>query len=130
MNIPEDLKYTRNDEWVRVQGSSCVIGVTDYAQDALSDVVYAEVTAGSGDSIRQGDSFGTIESVKAAADVYAPVSGKVVEINDLLNDTPEAINSDPYGDGWMVRLEMSDPQELDGLMDAAAYAAYLENRDQ
>ena len=129
MNIPEDLKYTRNDEWVRADGRSCTIGVTDYAQDQLSDVVYAEVTVSAGSSIAKGDVIGAIESVKAAADVYSPVSGKVTDVNDLLNETPEAINSDPYGEAWMVKLDLSDPAELDGLMDADAYTAFLEERE-
>jgi glycine cleavage system H protein len=129
MNIPADLKYTKNDEWVRVEGDSCVIGVTDYAQDALSDVVYAEVSPGVGDSISKGDSFGTIESVKAAADVYTPMSGTVTAVNDLLDETPEVINSDPYGNAWMIRLEMSNSAELDSLMDSSAYQAYVETRE-
>ncbi|HUF36973.1 MAG TPA: glycine cleavage system protein GcvH [Anaerolineales bacterium] len=129
MNIPEDLKYTKNDEWVRVNGGICTIGVTDYAQDQLSDVVYAEVSVTVGALVSQGDVVGAIESVKAAAEVYAPVSGKVTEVNDLLDETPEAINSDPYGGAWMVKLEASNPVELDGLMDSAAYEAYLADRE-
>jgi glycine cleavage system H protein len=129
MNIPADLKYTKNDEWVRVEGATCTIGVTDYAQDQLSDVVYAEVTARVGGMVSKGDSIGAIESVKAAADVYCPVSGKVTAANDLLDGTPETINSDPYGKAWMIRLELSNPRELDELMDAAAYEVYLTNRE-
>lgn len=129
MNIPADLKYTKNDEWVRVEGDTATIGVTDYAQDQLSDVVYVEVTVAVGESLDQGASFGAIESVKAASDVYSPVSGEVIEVNDLLEDTPESINTDPFGEAWMMRLAMSNPAELEGLMDAAAYGAYLEGRD-
>jgi glycine cleavage system H protein len=129
MNIPEDLKYTRNDEWVRLDGGTCTIGVTDYAQDQLSDVVYAEVSVSAGGAVSRGVVIGAIESVKAAADVYAPVSGTVTEINDLLDETPEVINTDPYGEAWLVRLKLSDPGELDGLMDAAAYEAYLGERE-
>jgi glycine cleavage system H protein len=129
MNIPADLKYTKNDEWVRVDGTSCTVGITDYAQDQLSDVVYAEVTVPAGGTVKKGDVVGAIESVKAAADVYAPVSGKVSAVNDLLDETPETINSDPYGEAWLVRIEASDPAEIDALLDAAGYAAFLENRD-
>lgn len=129
MNIPADLKYTKNDEWVRVEGDTATIGVTDYAQDQLSDVVYVEVTVAVGESLDQGASFGAIESVKAASDVYSPVSGEVIEVNDLLEDTPESINTDPFGEAWMMHLAMSNPAELEGLMDAAAYGAYLEGRD-
>lgn len=129
MNIPADLKFTKNDEWVRVEGGVATIGITDYAQDQLSDVVYAEVSFSPGDSINKGSAFGAIESVKAASDVYTPVSGEIVEVNDLIEETPEVINTDPYGDAWMVRIKMGDASELDGLMDAAAYEAYLESRD-
>jgi glycine cleavage system H protein len=129
MNIPEDLKYTKNDEWVRSKDGICTIGVTDYAQDQLSDVVYAEVSVAAGASVSQGDVVGAIESVKAASEVYAPVSGKVTEVNDLLDETPELINSDPYGKAWMVKLEASNPGELDSLMDSAAYEAYLADRE-
>ena len=129
MNIPADLKYTRNDEWVRVDGGTWTIGVTDYAQDQLSDVVYAEVTVSVGSSIAKGDVIGAIESVKAAADVYSPVSGKVTAVNDALDATPEVINTDPYGKAWMVKLESTDPAELDTLMDHAAYEAYLADRE-
>ena len=129
MNIPADLKYTKNDEWVRVEGDTCTIGVTDYAQDQLSDVVYAEVTASIGGKVTKGEVVGAIESVKAAADVYSPISGTVAEINDSLDTTPEVLNTDPYGGAWMLKLEASDPSELDALMDAAAYEAYIAERE-
>lgn len=129
MNIPADLRYTRNDEWVRVDGSACTIGITDYAQDQLSDVVYAEVTVPTGGTVKKGDVVGAIESVKAAADVYAPISGKVTAVNDLLDETPEVINTDPYGQAWIVRIEATDPGELDALMDAAAYETFLADRE-
>ncbi len=129
MNIPADLKYTKNDEWVRVVGEVATVGITDYAQDQLSDVVYAEVSLSVGDTVEKGSAFGAIESVKAASDVYAPVSGEIVEINDLIEETPEVINSDPYGDAWMIRIQISDVSQLEALMDAAAYEAYLEDRD-
>ncbi len=126
MNIPADLKYTKNDEWIRADGT---VGVTDYAQDQLSDVVFVEIVVSEGDEVAQNDIIGTIESVKAAADVYAPVSGKVVAVNEALDDNPELINEDPYGKAWLIKLEIADPAELDGLMDAAAYEAYCKERE-
>lgn len=126
MEIPQDLKYTKNDEWIRADGT---VGVTDYAQDQLSDVVYVEFVVSEGDEVKQGDVIATIESVKAAADVYAPVSGKVVAVNEALTDAPEKINEDPYGEAWLIKLEIADPSELDGLLDAAAYQAYCEERE-
>ena len=126
MEFPQDLKYTKNDEWIRADGT---VGVTDYAQDQLSDVVYVEFVVSEGDEVKQGDVIATIESVKAAADVYAPVSGKVVAVNETLADAPEKINEDPYGEAWLIKLEISDPSELDGLMDAAAYEAYCNERE-
>lgn len=128
MNIPPNLKYTENDEWVRVDGSTGTIGITDYAQDQLSDVVYVEVIAEEGEELEQGDACATVESVKAASDVYMPVSGRVRAINDDLPGTPELVNSDPYGEAWMVQVELSDPDELDSLLDAEAYEKYCEER--
>ena len=125
MNIPKDLKYTENDEWIKVDGKIGTVGITDHAQDQLSDIVYVEIVVSEDEEISQGDSCATLESVKAAADVYAPVSGKVIAINDELPDTPEVVNSDPYGKAWMLKIELSDPSELDGLMDAAAYEASI-----
>lgn len=129
MNIPADLKYTKNDEWVRVDGETATIGITDYAQDQLSDVVYAEVSVSPGDQIEKGSVIGAIESVKAASDVYTPVSGEVLEANSLLDETPEALNTEPFGQAWILTVQMSNPSELDDLMDAAAYEAYLSDRD-
>ncbi len=129
MNIPTELRYTKNDEWIRVEGNTGTIGVTDYAQDQLSDVVYVEVSVDVGDSLSQGEAFGAVESVKAASDVYMPVGGTITAINDALEDTPELINSDPYGQAWMIKIEISDPSELDSLMDAEAYEKYLETRE-
>ena len=128
MNFPDDLKYTNNDEWVRVTGGIGVIGISDFAQDQLSDIVYVEINPSIGESIQKGEIFGTVESVKAASDIYMPVSGKVVEINDALLDAPETINTDPYEEGWLIKIELSDPAELDGLMDMAAYKADTEGR--
>ncbi len=128
MNIPENLKYTNSDEWIAVEGKVATLGVTDYAQDQLSDVVFVEVNVSVGDTVKKQEHVATIESVKAAADVNAPVSGKVLEINEALPDTPEQVNSDPFGKAWMIKIELSDPAELANLMDAKAYAAFCENR--
>jgi glycine cleavage system H protein len=130
MNIPQDLKYTENDEWIRVEGSIGTIGITDFAQDQLSDVVFVEVIAQVGESLNKGDSCATVESVKAAADVYLPVGGKITEVNDVLPDSPEQVNSDPYGAAWMVRLEIADLAELSGLLDAAAYEKHCQARQE
>ena len=129
MNIPEDLKYTKNDEWLKLDGESAIVGITDYAQDQLSDIVYLELTLADGEAGKQGEMFGTVESVKAAADLYLPASGTVTGRNVALGDTPETVNSDPYGEAWMLKMTLSEPSEVDGLMDAAAYAKYLEERD-
>ena len=121
MKTPADLKYTKNDEWVRVEGDEIVMGITDYAQDQLSDIVFVEIVAFEGDSLGQGETCAIIESVKAAADVYMPVSGEVTATNDLLADSPEVVNEDPFGQAWLVKIKMADPSELDGLMDADTY---------
>jgi glycine cleavage system H protein len=128
MQFPQDLKYTENDEWVRVETEIGSTGVTDYAQDQLSDVVYVEITVDIGDTVAKGDMYGLIESVKAAADVYMPVTGTLTEVNEALIDTPELVNSDPYGQAWMVKFEVSNPDELGELMDLAAYEKYVEER--
>ena len=121
-----ELKYAKTDEWVKVEGNTAVVGISDHAQDQLSDVVFVEMTVSVDDVVAQGDSGATIESVKAAADVNLPVSGKVIEINEVLSDSPETLNEDPYGEGWMIKIEMSDPAELDNLMDATAYEKHCE----
>ena len=128
MKFPNELKYTESDEWVRVEADSATLGVTDFAQDQLSDVVYFEVVVQVGDKLSKGDAVGILESVKAAADLYSPVSGEVTEINDALPDNPELVNSDPYGEAWMLRIQMSDPAELEQMMDAAAYQQNTEER--
>ncbi len=125
MNIPTHLKYAQNDEWLSPEG---VVGISDYAQDQLSDVVYVEIAVAVGDTVNKGDTIGTVESVKAAADVYAPVGGKVVAINEALADKPETVNGDPYGDAWLIKLEVADAAELDELMDAAAYETFCAGR--
>ncbi len=127
--VPAECKYTENDEWILVEGDTAKIGLTDYAQDQLSDIVYVDfgdVEVGS--AITQGEAFVSVESVKAASDVYAPASGEVLALNETLEDTPEVINSDPYGEGWLVQINLSDPSELEKLMDADAYAKYCESR--
>jgi glycine cleavage system H protein len=129
MNIPADLKYTKNDEWIRVEGNTGTIGITDYAQDQLSDVVYAEIRLSAGDTIAKGAAFGAVESVKAASDVYSPVSGEVMEVNSVLESMPELINTSPYSQAWMVKVKLTNPAELDALMDAAEYQGYLKNRE-
>lgn len=120
MNIPENLKYTKEHEWVRVEGNIGVIGITDYAQSELGDVVFVDIDESLAE-ISKGTSCGTIEAVKTVSDVYAPFSGKVIEINSKLKDNPELLNSDPYGEGWMIKAEISNKSELDDLLDAAAY---------
>ncbi len=120
MEIPEELKYSEEHEWVSVEDNIATIGITDYAQGELGDLVFVELPA-VGDQATQSESVGTIEAVKAVSDLFSPVSGKVVEVNEKLNDDPETVNKDPYGDGWMVKIELSDTDELDNLLDAKAY---------
>ena len=127
MDYPTDRKYTRNDEWVRVEGGSATTGITHYAQEALSDIVYVELPAVD-DTFKQGESFASVESVKAAAEIYLPLSGTITAVNSLLAATPETINADPHGNGWIAKFSVSDPSELDSLMDAAAYEKYCEER--
>lgn len=126
--IPEGYKYAKSDEWVKLEGDEALVGITDYAQNLLSDLVYVELPE-EGESFDQEESFGVVESVKAAADVNMPVGGEVVAINTELEDAPETINSDPYGAGWIIRIKPSDLSELDSLMDAEAYRAYCEERE-
>jgi len=128
MEFPKDLKYTTSDEWVRVDGKTATIGISDYAQSQLSDIVFVEVTAGVGETLDQGKAFASVESVKAASEIYMPLKGKVVGVNDELPGTPELVNSDPYGKAWMVRVEIADPGQVAGLMDAAAYAKHCDER--
>jgi glycine cleavage system H protein len=129
MKFPSNLKYSSKDEWLRVEGNVGVIGITDYAQDQLSDIVFFEFTVSEGDTLSKGDELGTIESVKAASDIYAPVGGTVLELNETLLDSPEIVNTDPYGGAWMLKIELSDSSELDSLMDASAYEANTKERN-
>jgi glycine cleavage system H protein len=129
MNFPEDLKYTREHEWCRVQGNRAVVGITDHAQDQLGDIVYVELPE-VGDGVKKGESFGVVESTKAVSELFSPVTGKVVEVNDPLSDAPETINEDPYEEGWLIQVEVSDPADLKDLMDAAAYQKFIEEEQE
>ena len=120
MNFPENLKYTKEHEWILVDGDTGTVGITEYAQGELGDVVFVELPA-VGKAVKQGDAFGTIEAVKAVSDFYAPVSGSVVEVNQELAQTPEIVNKDPYGKGWMVKIRVGNPAELSSLLNAHAY---------
>ncbi len=128
MSVPANLKYTKSDEWIKVDGKIGTVGITDYAQEQLSDIVFVEITVGVGETVRKNTTIATLESVKAAADVTCPVSGTVTEINEALPDTPDQVNSDPFGKAWTIKLELSDPSELDSLMDAAQYEAFIQER--
>lgn len=123
-NVPEGLRYTKDHEWAKVEGNRIRVGVTDHAQRELTDVVYVELPT-LGNILKKGEQLGVVESVKAVSEIYAPVTGKVVEVNSALEDTPEAVNKDPYGAGWMVVLETADATESSGLMDAAAYRKHI-----
>jgi glycine cleavage system H protein len=120
MNIPENLKYSKEHEWLEVKDDIVTIGITDYAQGELGDVVYVELPA-VGDQFEMQDAFGTIEAVKAVSDLYCPISGEVTEINESLEDAPETVNKDPYGDGWMIKIRVEDSAQIDNLLDANAY---------
>lgn len=124
MSVPAELKYTSEHEWIRVEGDEIVVGVTDFAQGELGDVVFIEIET-EGESLSKGDTFGTIEAVKTVSDLYMPVDGEVLEINPDLEDTPELVNSEPFKGGWMIRVKMSDPSQLDDLLTADAYAALI-----
>jgi len=128
MNIPQDLKYTKSDEWIRVEGNQASMGITDYAQSQLSDIVYVDVFVKPGDTLAQGKPVASVESVKAASEIYLPAGGKVEAVNSELGSVPESVNKDPYGAGWMVKLTLSDPAELGSLMDSKTYEAYCAGR--
>jgi glycine cleavage system H protein len=121
---PNDFRYTKDHEWVKVEGDTGTIGITDYAQHELGDVVFVELPK-PGAAVKTGTSFGTVESVKAVSEIYSPVSGEVIEANALLTDTPEKLNVDPHGAAWLVKVRVTNPREIDGLMDAVAYQAYI-----
>ena len=128
MEYPEGLKYSKEHEWVLLEGDSAIIGISDFAQSELGDVVYVEVPE-VGEKISKEDPFGAVESVKAVSDLYAPVSGTVVEVNDALPDTPELINDDPYGEGWIIKVTLSDRDELDELLNVQEYTEHCEGQD-
>ena len=125
MNVPKNLKYTRDHEWVRVEGESVVVGITDFAQTELGDIVYVDVDT-EGDNIEKDEVFGSVEAVKTVSDLMMPVSGEIVALNELLEDEPELVNSDPYGDGWMIKVLISDFTELDSLLTAGQYKELID----
>ena len=125
MNVPAELKYTSEHEWIRVEGDEIVVGVTDFAQGELGDVVFVEIET-QGENLLQGDTFGTIEAVKTVSDLYMPVDGEVIEVNPALEETPELVNSSPYKGGWMVRVKMNDPSQLEDLLSAEEYSALID----
>lgn len=120
MNVPENLKYTKDHEWIRVEGKQAYVGITDFAQGELGDIVFVEIET-VGETVAKEEVFGTIEAVKTVSDLFMPTSGKVLSVNPKLEDTPEIINTDPYGEGWLVQIEISDSSELEGLLSAAKY---------
>jgi glycine cleavage system H protein len=124
---PSDLKYTRNDEWLRIENGTATVGITDYAQDQLNDIVYVELPD-VGAEFKKGESFGVVESVKAASDIFLPVGGKISQVNSNVQQEPELINTDPYGEGWLVKIQIANAADADDLMDADAYAQYCETR--
>ena len=124
MNTPEDLKYTKTDEWVKVEAKIATIGITDYAQDQLSDIVFAEIVVSVGDTLEQGKGIATVESVKAAADVTSPLSGKVLQVNEEIGRSPELLNSDPFGRAWLIKVEIALSAELNELLDAESYRKF------
>jgi glycine cleavage system H protein len=128
MNIPNDLKYTKSDEWIRVEGTRASMGITDYAQSQLSDIVYVDVFVKTGETLAKGKPVASVESVKAASEVYLPAGGTVEAVNAALGNTPESANKDPYGEGWMVKFTLADPAELESLMNAKDYEAYCAGR--
>jgi glycine cleavage system H protein len=125
MNLPDHLRYSSDHEWLKPDGSRARIGITDYAQDSLGDVVFIQLPA-VGDTVAAGETIGEVESTKSVSDVYAPVSGSVVAVNDALVDSPQLLNDDPYGDGWICEIELSDPAQVDGMLDADAYGKLIE----
>jgi glycine cleavage system H protein len=120
MNIPENLKYTKDHEWIAIDGDIATIGITDFAQGELGDIVYVEIET-LDETLDQEEVFGSIEAVKTVSDLFMPVSGEIIELNEEIESSPEVVNSDPYGDGWMIKVKMSDPSEADALLDAATY---------
>mgnify|MGYP000466035437 FL=1 len=124
MNVPAELKYTKEHEWIRVEGEEAYVGITDYAQSQLGDIVFVEVET-EGDNLEAGDTFGSIEAVKTVSDLYMPISGEVLEFNSELEDQPDLVNKDPYGKGWIIKVKIEDEAQLDGLLSADAYKASI-----
>ena len=124
MNVPAELKYTKEHEWIRVDGEVAYVGITDYAQSQLGDIVFVEVET-EGDNLEAGDTFGTIEAVKTVSDLYIPVAGEVLEFNSALEDQPDLVNKDPYGEGWIIKIKIENEEQLDGLLSADAYKAII-----
>lgn len=124
MNIPSNLRYTKDHEWIRVEGNEAFVGITDYAQSELGEIVFVDINT-QGETIGQDETFGSIEAVKTVSDLNMPVSGEVLEVNEAINDQPELVNNDPYGKGWMIKIRVADPAELDTLLDAAGYQALI-----
>ncbi|HEU4596117.1 MAG TPA: glycine cleavage system protein GcvH [Pyrinomonadaceae bacterium] len=127
-NVPENLHYSKDHEWIRVEGGVGTVGITDHAQDSLGDVVYVELPK-AGETFAAHETFGSVESVKAVSELFIPVAGEVVEVNETLQDEPEKVNSDPYGEGWMVRIRLAEPGEVDSLLNAAEYEDYLKSEE-
>lgn len=125
MNFPVDLRYTQDHEWIRVEGDEAYVGITDYAQSELGEIVFVDVTT-EGETLPQNEVFGSIEAVKTVSDLRLPVGGEIIAVNEDINDKPELVNTDPYGEGWIVKIRVQNPAELEGLMDAAAYQAMVE----
>lgn len=123
-NIPSNLKYSKDHEWIRVEGEEAFVGITDFAQDQLGDIVFVDITS-EGETLAQGEAFGTIEAVKTVSDAFMPVAGEVLEFNGALENAPETVNKDPYGEGWMVKIRITDRGQLDGLLSADDYAALI-----
>ena len=124
MNIPSDLRYTKEHEWIRVEGEVAYVGITDYAQSELGEIVFVDINT-EGETLAQDEVFGYVEAVKTVSDLNMPVAGEVLEINEAINDQPELVNNDPYGEGWMIKISVADPAELDTLLDAAGYQAHI-----
>jgi glycine cleavage system H protein len=124
MNFPEELRYTKEHEWLRIEGAEGIVGITDFAQDSLGDVVFVELPA-VGTTLAQGQAFGVVESNKTVSDLFAPVAGRVVAVNDTLRERPEQVNAEPYASGWMIRVSLARPEEVQSLLDAAAYRGFV-----
>ena len=124
MNIPENLKYTKDHEWISVNGDTATVGITEFAQGELGDIVYVEIET-EGEELESEEIFGSVEAVKTVSDLFMPISGEITEFNEALESNPELVNSDPYGKGWMIKVKVADASELDGLLDAAAYAELI-----